>query len=49
MLETHALPADADTPMRCAFGDADRGSLYVTTGTGELYRAKSTGHKGLNV
>jgi len=47
VLETHALPADADTPMRCAFGDADLGSLYVTTGTGELYRAKSIGRRGL--
>jgi sugar lactone lactonase YvrE len=45
LLETHALPAD--TPMRCAFGDTDLGSLYVTTGTGELYRAKAIGRKGL--
>ena len=47
LFETHALPADADMPMRCAFGDADLGSLYVTTGTGELYRATSIGRKGL--
>ncbi len=47
ILETHALPADADTPMRCAFGDADLGSLYVTTGSGELYRAESIGRWGL--
>jgi len=45
VLETHTLPTD--TPMRCAFGDTDLGSLYVTTGTGELYRAKSIGRKGL--
>jgi gluconolactonase len=47
LLEEHALPPDADEPMRCAFGDADLGSLYVTTGTGELYRAKSIGRRGL--
>jgi gluconolactonase len=47
VLETHALPVGADAPMRCAFGDADLGSLYVTTGTGELYRAKSIGRTGL--
>ena len=45
--ETHALPPDADEPMRCAFGDPDFGSLYVTTGTGELYRVKSIGRKGI--
>ena len=45
LLETHALPADL--PMRCAFGDADLSSLYVTTGTGELYRGKTIGRKGL--
>jgi gluconolactonase len=45
MIEKHSLPAD--TPMRCAFGDADLGSLYVTTGTGELYRSKTIGRKGL--
>ena len=47
LFETHALPPDADMPMRCGFGDADLGSLYVTTGTGELYRAASIGRKGL--
>ena len=45
VVETQALPADM--PMRCAFGDADLGTLYVTTGTGELYRGKSIGRKGL--
>ncbi|HEV7800199.1 MAG TPA: SMP-30/gluconolactonase/LRE family protein, partial [Burkholderiales bacterium] len=44
LLETHAAP---DMPMRCAFGDADMGSLYLTTGGGELYRAKDTGRKGV--
>ena len=45
ILETHPAPADA--PMRCAFGDADLGSLYVTAADGGLYRARSIGRKGL--
>ena len=45
ILETH--PAPADVPMRCAFGDADLGSLYVTAGDGGLYRAKAIGRRGL--
>jgi gluconolactonase len=45
VLETHPLPADL--PMRCAFGDADLESLYVSTGEGHLYRAKATGRCGL--
>lgn len=44
ILETHAAPADV--PMRCAFGDADLASLYVTAGDGGLYRAKNTGRRG---
>ncbi len=44
VLETHPLPGDA--PMRCAFGDADLGSLYVTCGDGNVYRAKTGGHRG---
>jgi gluconolactonase len=45
ILETHPSPADA--PMRCAFGDADLGSLYVTAGDGGLYRARGIGRRGL--
>lgn len=45
ILETHAAPADM--PMRCAFGDADMGSLYVTAGDGALYRAKGMGRHGI--
>ena len=45
ILETH--PAPADVPMRCAFGDADLGSLYVTAGDGGLYRARGIGRRGL--
>jgi sugar lactone lactonase YvrE len=43
VLETHAFPADL--PMRCAFGDADLGALYVTAADGCLYRAAG-GRKG---
>ena len=39
--------APADMPMRVAFGDADLSSLYLTTGGGHVYRAKSTGRKGV--
>ncbi len=44
VIGTH--PAPADMPMRCAFGDADLGSLYVTAGDGCLYRATATGLRG---
>jgi gluconolactonase len=44
ILETHPAPTDA--PMRCAFGDADMGSLYVTASDGGLYRAKGIGRRG---
>jgi hypothetical protein len=33
--------------MRCAFGDAGLDSLYLTTGAGQLLRARATGHRGL--
>lgn len=45
VLESH--PAPADMPMRCAFGDPGLTSLYLTTGGGELYRARNTGRRGL--
>lgn len=45
VVETHPLPTDL--PMRCAFGDADLTSIYVTTAEGHLYRAKATGRRGL--
>jgi sugar lactone lactonase YvrE len=37
LIGAHALPFDL--PLRCAFGDADRSSLYVTSGDGCVYRA----------
>ena len=40
-------PAPDDLPMRCAFGDPDLSSLYLTNGDGYLYRARHTGHKGV--
>ena len=46
IVEEH--PAPADMPMRCVFGDADRGSLYVTAGDGGLYRSRDTGRRGLS-
>ena len=36
-----SYPLPVDRPVNCAFGDADRRSLYVTTESGELYRARS--------
>jgi gluconolactonase len=45
VLDSH--PAPADLPMRCAFGDADLASLYVTAGDGGLYRAKDIGRRGV--
>jgi gluconolactonase len=44
VLESH--PAPADMPMRCAFGDADLASLYLTAGDGGLYRAKDIRRRG---
>ena len=44
LLETHAVPGDA--PVRCAFGDADLGSFYVTCSDGCLYRAKDVSRRG---
>jgi hypothetical protein len=39
VLETHPLPEDR--PSNCAFGDDDMASLYVTTITGWLLRART--------
>ena len=39
ILETHTVPVDH--PTNCTFGDADLGSLYVTTGKGHLFRART--------
>ena len=39
LLELHTVPADR--PTNCAFGDADRKTLYVTTLEGHLFRART--------
>ena len=44
VLETHPVPADR--PTNCTFGDADLGTLYVTTGGGHLFRVRDTGRRG---
>jgi len=44
IVESHPLPADM--PMRCAFGDAELNSLYVTCGDGCVYRAQGVGRQG---
>jgi gluconolactonase len=45
VVEAHELPDDM--PMRCAFGGPGRGTLYVTTATGRLWKASDTGRTGL--
>jgi gluconolactonase len=47
ILRTDELPCDL--PMRVAFGDAHRSTLYLTTGEGMLYRATSGGHAGASM
>jgi gluconolactonase len=44
VIESHAVPADL--PMKCGFGGADLGTLYVTTGEGLLLRVRDCGRKG---
>ncbi len=44
IIESHRVPFDQ--PVNCAFGDADLGSLYVTTAGGELYRVRNCGRRG---
>lgn len=44
VIESHPFPADC--PNRCCFGGRDLDTLYVTTGGGQLYRAKTVGRQG---
>jgi sugar lactone lactonase YvrE len=44
LLGRHAVPSDL--PMRCAFGAADLATLFLTTGTGHLYRCRNSGRRG---
>ena len=41
---THPTPVDA--PTNCTFGDGSLGTLYVTFGTGHVYRVGGTGMTG---
>ena len=43
-LETHPLPVDM--PTNCCFGGEDLTELYVTAGSGHLFRVRETGLKG---
>jgi gluconolactonase len=45
VIETHVFPDEC--PMRCAFGGSNLDDLYVTSGNGNLWRARKTGHIGL--
>ncbi len=44
ILGSHRVPADR--PVNCTFGGADRSTLFVTTGAGELFQVRNTGHQG---
>jgi gluconolactonase len=44
VIESHPFPADE--PNRCCFGGPGLDTLYVTTGGGQLYRARTTGRRG---
>ena len=44
VIETHVFPDGG--PMRCAFGGADLGDLFVTSARGGLWRAGKTGRTG---
>jgi gluconolactonase len=45
VIESHPFPVDC--PNRCCFGGRDLDTLYVTTGGGQLYRAKTAGRRGM--
>jgi gluconolactonase len=44
VIDTHPIPADL--PNKCCFGGPDLDTLYVTTGGGQLYRARTTDRRG---
>ena len=47
VLATHPMPPGIDRATNCSFGEADLGTLYVTTGGGgHLFRVGNTGHHG---
>ena len=45
VIETQPTP---DRPTKCAFGDANLATLYVTTEGGHLYRVRECGRQGLS-
>jgi gluconolactonase len=44
IVSSHPLPAG--TPVKCAFGDNELETLYVTTQEGDLYRVRNSGLRG---
>ncbi len=46
VIETHPMP---QRPTKCAFGDADLKTLYMTTESGHLYRVRDCGWQGFSV
>ena len=44
LLESHPIPADL--PNKCCFGGPELDTLYVTTGSGQLFRAAAVGRHG---
>ena len=40
------MPVGVDMPTNCAFGDANQGTLYVTTLGGHLFRVRNTKRRG---
>jgi gluconolactonase len=45
VIETHPMPA---RPTKCAFGDENLKTLYVTTEGGHLYRVRDCGRQGFS-
>jgi sugar lactone lactonase YvrE len=46
VIETHPTP---ERPTKCAFGDEDLKTLYMTTESGHLYRVHDCGRQGFSV
>jgi gluconolactonase len=46
VIETHPM---SERPTKCAFGDEDLKTLYVTTENGHLYRVRDCGRQGFSV
>lgn len=46
VISTHRVPAEADRPTNCTFGESGLDVMYVTFGSGHVYRVADTGYKG---